>query len=179
MVKAKVDDRPLAESLADNEPSLTPTNWVTLVDYTCNRLGIDCTTANPWWKERAALAGRLKKMAEKAGYTVEDVTLSVDYCAHYKIHVKTPMGPVSFVDTARQRTFTAAQKRELEEITKRPEALVAPRVAKLEAAWTAAVEAEVSRSTDDPEAAVWLARFERTAGHMRGAVLTEWRETRS
>lgn len=178
-MKGVVDSRPVREVLADEEKPQRPANWVTLTDYICNRLGIDATTdRNPWWKERAALAGRIKKAAADKGYSVEDCARAVDYCAHYRLHVDKPFGVLSFVDTAQERMFPIAGRRSSTRPPK-PPVPATPRQAKVEAAWIRAVEAESARlASGDPEASEWLARFERVAGHMREAVIAEWRTTR-
>jgi hypothetical protein len=157
-----------------------PKNWVELVTYAANRLGLDFAEDEyaakpvPEWKRRTAEAGKIKRAGEKEGITVIQLARTVDYCFTYRCNITSPMGLLWWVDVARaeqERRFPAQER-----------AARGP-ADELTAAWAEAIHTEVVRLSDSPsmddlEARAWLTRFERTAGHMRREVLAEWEATR-
>lgn len=135
-------------------------NATALVELAENGLGYDphsiaAEKGQPVWKIKAMEAGKLNAaMKKRADCTLENLTISYDYCRKHKVQALTPYVLVTML------------KKALEEHR-------APEVTTdLETAIASAIRIEQARN--DGTSTLWLGRFQRAIGPGRQVLYDEW-----
>lgn len=144
---------------SDDTDIRTNTDFVRHVE---NTLGVipDVSDGTPWWKARAAEAGKLKRKraTDPDKYTIDNLLLAVEYCRRRGIEVRTATALCWKVDDALEAAHRPRDRSEMAE----------------------AIEAAIDREHREqrPGWREWVGRLLRARGIARTHVYDEWSQLR-